>query len=382
MLRDLIVEAWELSGQRTDLEPFGDTPTGYEAADVVDCFGTRYWLRQFSQAEKVVTSYSKRGIRPIRFYDLQQDALLKIEPIALASFDRGAITAPVVAGVDASEYNGNVLHFSGEYTVSGNIGTFNLAEIVVANFGLDDEQELVGQSVIINEVSYTISSVTGGANYNIILSQEVDGVVTGQAVDVQFNLDSVDIFILSATDDSVDTTFVLKDSLGTFLPATFDCEIYLNSIEIASLEINNFRHLLKVVNLDNASKVKKGKRKESFYLDAANSQGVPDYWEQKGGRIYFDSSIDAELNLKFEVLTVPPELTDADDDLFVSLPWEPALVAYVAWRTAQRSQEFDKAYALRKEFENLMALTTPEAASDYLRDDTYGVYLLKEEEEI
>jgi hypothetical protein len=56
-----------------------------------------------------------------------------------------------------------------------------------------------------------------------------------------------------------------------------------------------------------------------------------------------------------------------------------ALIMWVEWKQSRRAQEWEKAYAVKKDLVEMIQFTSTEFAFDGMRDETYGFYVQTED---
>jgi hypothetical protein len=143
--------------------------------------------------------------------------------------------------------------------------------------------------------------------------------------------------------------------------------------------------ILKIYDGPSSARLLRPKNKDSLYVQPA-VVGTATKWYVIGDRIYFNSYFEGSRYFKIEYYRMPYPLVATTQGQLEALRFEvpeyfhEALGLWVEWKQARRGQEWDKAYAIKKDLMDIIERTSTENSLDLMRDETYGFYVQWEDQ--
>lgn len=335
-VRDAIIDLWELAGEPSDLDPWAIDTVNYDPDVDLDAAstGVGFYLRQLSLAQVALANWRTRKGRPIRFKKFQ-------------------VQTNIPLGRNVSDYNYEITFMTSNTlritTPDSTLNETNLANTkMILNWGnsIDPAQ------VFTEEVYATMAVYNTAGNFYLIHFRdelEVDSTLT-------WDSSSVDIYW---------DRFSIGRSANP-IPRG-------NSLELP----NKFRNLIKLLDMNTGSVLKKAGSKESLFNPYMTS-GTPGEWYDLGDTLYLDKFLDETIWYTIEYQKLPDNLVDMDSILDIPEEWHEVLLLIVEWRVMKRMQDKQRANELAGEISRWIDLLRTDLEEEWLRDHTSGFYIRKE----
>jgi len=340
---DALVDLWESAGEPSDLDPWLAAADSY--VDVpdgnldVNSKGVRYYLRQLSRAQTAISNWRKSRGHEVRF-------------------KRFIGTGNIKCGLANNEFR---FYRYGAYGISVPV-TRMPADLPTGDYD-------IFENAAIKLINKTYTAISG----------EYDATIAGGSLLLTF----------------YEPITWPVDAAGNPLPYV-DGPIYQNWFKIQTNGVTysdgfyctvpqNLVEVLKVYDGPSSKRLLRPKNKDSLYVQPA-TVGTPEQWYIIGDRIYFNTYLEKNRYYKIEYYRMPNALEANTGAALIGLQFEvpayfhEALTIWVEWQQARRAQEWDKAYAVKKDLMDIIERTSTENSLDLMRDETYGFYVQWEDQ--
>lgn len=339
-IREAIAFLWELSGEQSDLDVWGDGTTDYDpAVDLnTSSFGVRYYIRELNKAQNTLANWRTSKGRPIRFNKFQTRKNVKL---GLDSQDAGEID------------------FRDDYTIR----VTNPPSMTIEDY-----------------VDTKLSIIYTERIYDDELAAWVDsGQTTSQ--------DLLAVLVEPVDATTLEFTFQEEIEASAYDTYTSSVEFYFNAFRLrrSAVSGNGYtinlptytRNISAITSMNNGSQLSRASAKTRLY-DYNMTEGTPIQWYKNGEIIYFDSYLAEPTWFIFDYQRLPYEITSVDDDFDIPEQWLDVIYMLVEMSTAKRSQETERASILRSQINSLINQLRTDQEEEWLMEDTAGFVIQKE----
>lgn len=337
ILREAIADLWDLTGELSDLDPWGAS-TGIDPDPATDLdpnsYGVRYFLRRLSDAQGKLANWKTNRRRPLRFSTLNDVTNIQI-------------------GLDTQNYQAQLT--ADPRTLRVLIPTYGMT---AESF---DESRIDLAITTVNTETGVLSTTTN--TYMTVFADVVDAVW----VDLTFRED-IDIpegSLVSMSASYYFRKFRIRDRVSA-KPDGYNLHFP-----------RGLKTILKLTDLDDSTTLSKSYRKDDL-VDSGLSLGKPTEWYTMGNYLYFDSYIEEPFWLRFEYIRYPDTLTSLDSSFDIPEDWVDILVMIATFHIEQSRQENQKSQVTKNDIDYWISRRRAEIEDEFLRDELGAFYVEKE----
>lgn len=336
-LREAIADLWDLTGELSDLDPWGATTSDNPDPETDldgNSYGVRYFLRRLSDAQYKLANWKTNRRRPLRFKSLNAVTNIKLGLTsqgyaAQQTASSGTLRATIpVVGMAPEDFEG--------------------AKIDVTVRSLNTETNTISEDLV---------------SYMVVFAQVIDNTW-------------------------VDLTFREDIDYGTGILLDISVEYHFNKFRIATRDTSvpdgfnlafpqGIKTLLKITDLDDGTELSKAYRKDDL-VDSGLTTGKPKQWYIMGSYVYFDTYVEDAYWLRFEYVRHPETMTTIDDEFDLPEEWVDILVFIAKFYIDQSRMENAKSQVTKSDIDYWISRRRAEIEDDFLRDDLEGFFPRKE----
>lgn len=364
-LYNAIIDAWELGGEPSDLDPFAYDVNGDIALDGLGNYlfdqtskGYKYFIDQFNRAQVALGNWRRRNGRFVKF-----KKFIRKFQISLGTIDE----------------------LDGVFDVSTNLFYFNSTPTDVDRFMEDMYLELDVDDLqtFDNETpsDYDIGDLwIQGDEYR--RANNANSVFDGTDwYLVDDEILSTDFLRIQEYIDNGDGTYTVYfgngvlDDLSQFRKLKVKGRLYSFYIKGGVdkktnpylIEMDNWPYSILNIS-ESGTRLKRTEYRGSLY-DPGTSEIQPSEFILLNGKVYFDNLFLDQYTIEFEVYSLPDTLVDHNSEFSIPRAYHESLLTYVEWRLAKRQQEFQKAYSIKQDLRDTIEWTMNEEELEFMQDD-------------
>jgi hypothetical protein len=133
----------------------------------------------------------------------------------------------------------------------------------------------------------------------------------------------------------------------------------------------NFVEILKVVDLTNSRELKKAAA--AFYpILNLLSPGDPSNWYRSGNKLVVDTPLDETITFLMEYYREPTDVVTDENEMEIPTMFHYAIALWGIWWGFNDQQDFQAAYAAKKNFDDFMRSVKSEYEVELERGESYG----------
>lgn len=329
-IRNSIAYLWELAGEPSDLDIWGDGTVDYDPDVDIDptSFGVRYYIRELNKAQNTLANWRTSRGRPIRFNKFQTRKNVKLglstqSSTTIAFIDDFTVRVTDPPSMNVNDYIDAKLSIVYTETPSGAIQTEDLLAVLV-------------EPVNANTLEFTFQEEIVGTNF-IAYSVQVEFFFTA------FRM---------VKEGTAGNGYTIN--LPTFT-----------------------RNVSAITSMSNGSQLHRANDKTRLY-DFNMTEGLPIQWYKNGEIIYFDSYLAEPTWFIFDYQRLPYEITTIDDSFDIPDQWLDVIYMLVEMSTAKRAQEVERSTILRSQINSLINQLRTDQEEEWIMEDTAGFVIQKE----
>ena len=376
-LYDAIIEAWEISGEPSDLDPFSYDVEGDIALDLNGNYifdegskGYKYFIQQFNRAQVALANWRRRNGRFVKFKKFMTKTLLNLgtsnELDGVIDFQAGdQIT------FNNSAVNGDVEWFLEDMVLELYIeGVQTFTDIQPSDYQIGDLWVQAG----VYRRAQAANAVFDGADW-----YETDVETIGETfLRVLSYVDNGDgTFTVQFEDGALDELEGLRNF--RFKGRLFRFKIRGDISEPTKPYIVEVpRWIYALLNISNEGlRFKRTDSRDSVY-DYGLTGNVPEVFTLMGTSVIFDELFIGKLLIEFEVYSLPKVLESHLDEFDIPQAYHECLLTWVEWRLAKRAQEFEKAYSIKRDLMDTIEWTMNDEEFEFMREDLENFQVRKD----
>ena len=338
--REMIYDAWVLAGEPSDNDPILAGAT-YSGPDVIDgtSVGALHYLREISQAQRVLANWKTSRNRPIRFKKFLTQRNVKVG--FDYTYDITYVT-PTILRVPT-------------YT-SLPTGAIQLTEDMLETARID----VIITGTVEELVDGVLTTVTKSLTNEYMCMQSLD--IGG------------DILELYLRDEIVDAGYASQVYTMNVRLDRFKVEEALGVGDGSTIVLPpTVRNVTRISTASDGGNVGIVGSKEDLY-NLSMRTGTPSEYYILGGKVYFDVYIDDPLWLIVEFQRLPHTLTDVEDVLDIPPEWHAVVLSIMEWREAERVMDTEKGMVKRSQITSLINTLRTDEEEEWIRNDTGGFF--------
>lgn len=368
-LYNAIIDAWELGGEPSDLDPFAYDANGDIALDGTGTYifdltskGYKYFMDQFNRAQVAMGNWRRKNGRFVKF-----KKFIRKFQVTLGTIDE-------LDGV--FDFSTNLFYFN---SVPEDIDRF--FEDMFLQISVDDTQEfnniepsnydlgdlwiqIVGDTTEYRRCN-SANTIFNGADWYLV----TDSVLTEDSIRIQEYVDNGDgTYTLYFDNDALTeyTQFKKLKTKGRLFSFYIKGGVAKKTHPYL-IEMDNWPYAILNIS-ESGTRLKRTEYRGSLY-DPGINEIAPSEFILLNSKVYFDNLFNTKYTIEFEVYSMPDELTVYTDEFSIPRAYHECLLTLVEWRLAKRQQEFQKAYSIKNDLVSQIEWTMNEDEMEFMQDD-------------
>jgi hypothetical protein len=360
-----IIDAWELGGEPSDLDPFAYDANGDIALDGSGNYifdqtskGYKYFIDQFNRAQVALGNWRRRNGRFVKF-----KKFIRKFQVTLGTTDE-------LDGI--MDFENNLFTFNSAVTNSD-----KFMEDMFLELNLEDAQEFVdiqpsnydiGDLWIQGDLFYRSNAqnaVFNGLDWYLVSEQ----ILSTTYLRIQEFIDNGDgTFTLYFDDKALEdlTEYKKLKVKGRLFSFVIQGDISKKTLPYF-IEMDNWPYA--ILNISNeGDRLKRTEYRGSLYEPGTNSV-EPSEFIMLNNKVYFDELFLDKYTIEFEVYSLPDSLVDFNSEFSIPRAYHECLLTWVEWRLAKRQQEFQKAFSIKRDLIDEIEWTMNEEEMEFMQDN-------------